>query len=278
MKDLTAIMVTYQSADVIEDCLRNLEALELRRWIVVDNASADGSASRASAAGAEVISLPQNLGFGTAMNAGIRAARTKWVVLLNPDCRMTPEVLQAFRAAAKETEGALFVPDFQEEKRPRVSGLQPGYTRLKLWVDLLENNAWNAWWGRLCRCWPGFDDFRWQWPIGACLFVERHAFLSGGGFDERLFLYMEDVELGRQWCLRGLPILRLDAVVPHQGEGGSRLEYRQRRAILDAGRLRYARLRYGAGFERFLRFFSKHLQHLPPGFPSGGKSTLGSRP
>ena len=59
--------------------------------IVVDNASRDGSREAAARAGARVLALPENVGFAAAMNAGIDATKSRYVLALNPDCRLEPD-------------------------------------------------------------------------------------------------------------------------------------------------------------------------------------------
>jgi len=88
---IAAIVVTYESAAVIEKCLTSLLLAAPRRGVqiwVADNASADDSAARATTIAGEscVLRLARNGGYAAGVNAGIAAAGdAPWIAVLNPD-------------------------------------------------------------------------------------------------------------------------------------------------------------------------------------------------
>src|SRR6185436_14441543 len=59
--------------------------------LLVDNASTDDSREVARGLGVRVLALPENVGFAAAMNAGIEATSGRYVLALNPDCRLEPD-------------------------------------------------------------------------------------------------------------------------------------------------------------------------------------------
>src|SRR5439155_20974312 len=97
-----AVVVTYRSEAVIEDCLTALRTASERhsvQVVVVDNASPDASADRAAASpgGARVVRLERNRGFAAGVNAGLAALglfgggpEVAAVVVVNPDARFDP--------------------------------------------------------------------------------------------------------------------------------------------------------------------------------------------
>jgi glycosyltransferase involved in cell wall biosynthesis len=92
--EITVISVTYQSAGLaprLADSLR-----QFAHVVVVDNASTDDTVARLREAlpRATVMTNPRNLGFGAANNLGVQTAQTPFVLLLNPDCNITPEAIQ----------------------------------------------------------------------------------------------------------------------------------------------------------------------------------------
>jgi len=95
MTDVSIIVVAYNVAADLRLCLES--ALAQRgvetEVVVVDNASTDDSAAVCRAAGSRVrlLSLPENAGFAAAINAGIDATRGRYVLSLNPDCRLEPD-------------------------------------------------------------------------------------------------------------------------------------------------------------------------------------------
>ena len=97
---ITAIVVAFDSAHVLPDCLAAL-AREGVPVIVVDNGSSDGSAALAESRGARVIRNGRNEGFGRAMNIGVRAAETPFCLLTNPDLVYEPGAVAALLEAAE---------------------------------------------------------------------------------------------------------------------------------------------------------------------------------
>src|SRR5918999_1502041 len=79
-------MVTHESASCVGKCLASLaKHLPSAEVIVVDNASTDASVQVARAAGARVVELPRNVGFGRGCNAGVETASGEHVLFINPD-------------------------------------------------------------------------------------------------------------------------------------------------------------------------------------------------
>src|SRR5437868_2569064 len=86
------IIVTYQSAPCIRDCLESVRMQEgvTTRIVVVDNASADGTAQVVRGFDSEIhlIENHENLGFGKACNQGFEASHGRFIYLLNPDAQL----------------------------------------------------------------------------------------------------------------------------------------------------------------------------------------------
>ncbi len=113
----------------------------------------------------------------------------------------------------------------------------------------------NRGWSRivkLIKLLPDYDTKSWQWPLCACAFISRDLFLEAGGFDERYFLYMEDVEFGLAITRLGGNVMTLDFTVQHHAQLGSSIDCNHRINLLNAARMQYARRHYGACFERLL--------------------------
>ena len=91
--DVSIILV---SKDDAEDLPTSLGSALAQRGVdcetlLVDNASTDGSREAGERMGARVLALPENVGFAAAMNAGIDASSGRYVLALNPDCRLEPD-------------------------------------------------------------------------------------------------------------------------------------------------------------------------------------------
>lgn len=210
----SVVIVTFNSAQHIESCLRSLSESGWER-IVVDNASRDDSVARARAVpGTVVLTNAANLGFAAAVNQGIRAARGELLLLLNPDISAEPGALDSLRAAVAPdgiaaAGGRLLNSDgstqvgFVVRRLPTVA---TGLAEVLLFNRLFPSNPWN----RHYRCFD-FDYERpaeVEQPAGACLLVKRRAWEELGGFDEGFFpLWFEDVDFCRRLRQRGWKIV-----------------------------------------------------------------------
>lgn len=249
---LSFVIVTYQSAGVIAECLRHARAVPDSEIVVVDNASTDRTCALVAEAGITPHVMPHNAGFAAAANAGAARARGELLCFLNPDCFVDAEVCAAALRAIGARENVCAVPDFQLGDGV-ASGRQPGYTRTKLLADMMETAGWRpAIWQGLRKL-PTLHDSGWFWPLGTCLFVPRETFLSLGGFDTRYFLFMEDVEFGRALAATGGEIISLPYVVRHGGAEGARVSMDERLRLLERARLVYAHRHYGGPFAALLR-------------------------
>ncbi len=186
--------------------------------IVVDNGSRDGSLSylRGSPAGLEIklLALGANTGFAHAVNRGIAASSGELVALINTDvvlsgewlARMT-DALTAHPAAASAACKLLSMED-----PPRVYDAG----------DVLRRDGVCEQRGRFA-----LDDGRWDQPgevFGACAgaaVYRRAALLGAGGFDERYFAYLEDVDLALALRLAGWSCWYEPVVARHAGGGSA---------------------------------------------------------
>ena len=207
MASLTAIVVAHDSAEVLPDCLAAL-AREGVPALVVDNASRDDTAAVAKRNGATVLRNARNEGYGRAANAGARAARTDYILILNPDLILQPGCAEALAAAVEAWDDAgLLAPRIVEEDgrfffQPR---------------SLLASYLTNP---RGKRRSPEGDCCT-PFLSGACLMAERGFFLGLGGFDENIFLFYEDDDLCRRVADAGRALVHVHGAVAVHGRGKS---------------------------------------------------------
>lgn len=189
------VIVAHRSASTIEACVTSALAEPLvSTVVVVDNDSPDDSGTIAAGAGALVVSAP-NRGFGAGCNVGFRATTADLVLVLNPDAELRSGTLRALVAHLDATPTCgivasdLEAPDGTPEP---VARRRPSLLRCPLEPGLAARL--DASWYR--RRSPVGGPV--EWLSGAAFLVRRAAMASVGGFDERYFLYGEDVDL----CLR----------------------------------------------------------------------------
>lgn len=222
---VSVVVVTYQSGPTLDRCLASLRAQTLRdlEVILVDNASTDGAAQAAAKAdpSLRLIANAENRGFAGGVNDGARAARGRWLALLNPDAYAAPDWLERLLAAAQaHPDVASFASRQLMASDHRV-------------LDGLGDVMASA--GFPFRGGYGLPDpgdavigevFS---PCGGAMLIDRSLFLDMGGLDERLFCYCEDVDLGYRLRLIGERTLVVpDAVVEHEGSastGGPRSDF-----------------------------------------------------
>jgi N-acetylglucosaminyl-diphospho-decaprenol L-rhamnosyltransferase len=235
----TIVTVLHESAPELPRLLRSIatHAPEATQVVAVDSGSSDDGPAIAAAAGAEVVALDGNRGFGAASNAGVARARHPVTVLLNPDCELPDGGLSALAARAAGDE-ALLVPrllgpdgEVQRSAHP-LPGSPAALLRAVLPTRALPEPH------RAKRVRPV------GWAIAACVAAPTALLRGLGPFDPAAFLFYEDLDL----CLRaraaGVPtVLHPEVTVRHLGGrstarafGGEAfdLQARRRREVIGA--------------------------------------------
>jgi GT2 family glycosyltransferase len=196
---IAIVVVAHDSA---EDLPRSLGALRDQlgdgdEVVVVDNASSDGSAqvARDALPSASVVETAANLGFATGCHRGVDASAAPLVLFLNPDCVPQPGFLDALRAAAGEHPGwaawqALVT--------------LPGGTHVNTSGNVVHFLGF-GWAGGLDRPVEEVAQEPHEVPFasGAAMVVRRSAWDRAGGFEERYFMYGEDLDLSLRLRLAG---------------------------------------------------------------------------
>lgn len=199
------VTVAYRSDRVLGGFLDSVPAASADplSTVVVDNLPEAGDAAGLAAShGATYVPLPENPGYGGAINAGVRALPddVEWVLISNPDVVLAPGAIDALRAAAEVDPAigavgpAVLNPDGSVYPSARaVPSLRTGVGHA-LFANLWQRNPWTLAYRRESD--PSDESRDAGWLSGSCLLVRRSAFDAIGGFDEGYFMYFEDVDLG----------------------------------------------------------------------------------
>ncbi len=194
----SVVIPTWNGRELLRAALASLRAQSLRDFeaIVVDNGSTDGTAEmvRSEFPGTVVVPFPENRGFAVAVNAGVRAARGRYVALLNNDAEAEPDWLAALVAVLESR------PDVGSVASLMVTYRDPGV------VDsagaAMGLFAYDI--GRGERVGPAFTAGREVLcPCAGAAAYRRELFETVGDFDETFFAWFEDVELGIRAQLAG---------------------------------------------------------------------------
>ena len=199
MPEVTVIIPNYNGRSYLEICLAALERQTFsdKKIIVVDNGSADGSAEwvRRQYPQAEVLALEKNYGFCGAVNRGVQAADSPYVLLLNNDTEPEPEFVEQLVAGIR-SQGDVFscqakLLDYWD--RERIDDAGDYYCALG-WAFARGKGQPKA------RCRRQDEIFA---ACGGAAIYRRAVFQELGGLDERHFAYLEDIDLGYRARIQG---------------------------------------------------------------------------
>jgi N-acetylglucosaminyl-diphospho-decaprenol L-rhamnosyltransferase len=235
MRGVSVVIVSYNAAEQLEEALRSIATLpELREdpmlaeIIVSDNGSSDDSVRRASITvpGARIIENGANLGFAKACNVGARAATTPLLLFLNPDARAHPGLLSnAVAYFDSHPDVAMAGAKLLNEDGTTAESCGEFDT---WWQAFLRSSAW----GELPffrRQANGYALRQWDYSgerdvdivVGAAMFIRTSVFRELGGFDERFFLYHEEIDFAHRLRDRGMRVVYLpQCIATHAGEAG----------------------------------------------------------
>lgn len=197
---ISVIVVSYNVRPLLRRCLESIPSTA--EVIVVDNASQDGSAGEAQSIDTvRCVALAENRGFSCAVNIGAREASGEIFLLLNPDAQLAPGSLPRMESALLARRDAAVVGFRQQDTAGhfQLALGPPPHLHWELLRHIVQKRL-DAGDQRLAR-W--LDGLLWRprtvpWVSGSSLMVHRRDFESVGGFDERYFLYFEDID----FCLR----------------------------------------------------------------------------
>ncbi len=201
-----AVIVSYNVRDLVLECIASLRADGVDQVVVVDNASADGSAEavRRAEPGVEVLALPRNLGYGSAANRGVAHTSSPYVVVMNPDVVVAPGATKSLVGALEADPGLALVGPRVETPAGQ---LYPSARTFPALVDAAGHAFFHFVWpdnpfSRRYRMldWDHAGPADVDWVAGNHILVRRRAWDEVDGFDEGYFMYMEDVDLC--WRLR----------------------------------------------------------------------------
>jgi GT2 family glycosyltransferase len=207
-RDLSVIVVNWNTRELLRACLTSLErhlASVDHEIVVVDNASSDGSADMVTAdfSAVRLVRNSENVGFGRANNQAMRLAEGRLLLLLNADTVLTDDsvarLVESIRGEKDigVAQCRLMLPDGRVQhtayRFPSVA--LAAVESLGLYKLLPKRRAGSI---LLSGFWDYDQERDVDWVAGAFMLVPRRVFEATGGFDERSFMYGEDLE----WCYR----------------------------------------------------------------------------
>ena len=221
----TVIIPNYNGIKFIENCMKALEKETSASYhiCVVDNGSVDGSREwvENNCPYAQVISLGENTGFCGAVNAGIEAAKTPYVILLNNDTEVEFGFVKALENALEKKMNSFSVSAKMVDLYDKeiLDGAGDLYCALG-WAFALGK-------GKSVK-----ENYTKPQEIfsacGGAVIYRKEILEKIGGFDKNHFAYLEDCDLGYRAQIFGYRnYYTPDAVVYHAGSGASGSRYNE---------------------------------------------------
>jgi GT2 family glycosyltransferase len=259
--DLSVVIVNWNTRDLLRACLASLRvALPASglasEVIVVDNASADGSAAMVREEFPEVtlVANPENRNYAAGSNQALALATGEFILALNPDTEVPAEAPRALVRFLREHPGAgavapaLVFPDGKVQ--PSVRGFPTPRALIGALSGLAHLFPRSAWGSYRPRTLPHDRPSAVDQPMTSALLFRKAALDQIGPFDERFPLFFNDVDLCFRlkeagWEIHYDPRIR----VVHEG-GASTRQVRPQAILLSHEGLR--------------RFYAKHYRHRLP--------------
>lgn len=241
MPRIDTIVVCWNDKEKIVTALDSVFALpevradpEFARVIVSDNGSTDGSREFLRERYGDRITIVENggnLGFAAGCNRAFAASSSPYVFLLNPDAALKPGALEAI------------VAFLDAHSRAGIAGsriynhdgtVQESCGEFDTWTGaFLRSSAWGEWPpfrrfanGAALRAWNYAGERRVDLAIGAALAIRRQVIDEIGPFDERFFLYHEEVDFAKRAAAAGWETWYVPASeAVHEGMGSARGQY-----------------------------------------------------
>ncbi len=248
MPDISIIIVSWNTRDILRDCLRSVYKQAGDTFfevILIDNCSADGSADMVAAEFPEVrlIRNAENVGFAAANNQGIAIARGRYVLLLNSDTVVIDGAIAKLVAFADARPDVGIVGCrtlFPNGRLQYNCYLFPSLLNLALSLTRLRKVfRHNRFFGRYRMTWWDYSSVREVDAVAGCVMLVRcRAIDEVGPMAEHYFMYSEDTD----WCWRfrrkgWRTMYTPDAVIIHlRDASGSQvaveMHLRQRKSVL----------------------------------------------
>jgi GT2 family glycosyltransferase len=225
---LSVVVICWNDLRVIRECLRSIyEGTHKTEFevIVSDNGSTDGSIEFIHENFPKVLVVENgaNLGFAKGNNAGIRASKGEYVLILNPDTIIHEGSLDKFVSfAERHTEAGAFGCRVLNPDGSYQISARPFPTVWRFWIAGLYlralGNLSGAFASDTYPRWKGDSERAVDWQSGCSVMLRGDLLKRLGGFDEQFFYHFEEVDLCYRVRKEGFPIVFTpEATITHLG-------------------------------------------------------------
>jgi len=203
--DLSIIVVTWNTRDLVLDCLRSIERVRsgcdrVIETVVVDNGSVDGTeqAVRSGFADVRLVRLPSNAGFAAGCNAGIQTASGRVLLLLNSDAQLCEGAVErCLTFLDSHPDVAMVGPQLLNPDGTKQNSVHNFPTLAAEFVG--RSVLQFVFRGRFpSKRWIGSEPVDVEALVGAAMFVRREIVDAVGDLSEDYFFFLEETD----WCWR----------------------------------------------------------------------------
>jgi hypothetical protein len=206
------IIVNYKNQEPLLDCIASIREKVFFPFEIIIANNELSELNKSFFPNAKIVEINKNIGFGSAANRGAKIACGKYLCFLNPDTVLLSDIKK-------------ITSEFEENKKVGVIGVklvnEKGVTQN--WIAgkkitfislVLENIGWP----QSKNIFSDSKKIAVDWVTGGAFFVRRKIFEKSIGFDEKFFIYYEDVDLCRRIQNSGWQIVYLPEIgIFHQG-------------------------------------------------------------
>lgn len=238
---LSIIIVNYKSEEYLAKCVSFIKEKILSadyEIIVVNNDKTVETQNFASlqAENVKIINSGKNIGFGAACNLGARSAQGEILWFLNPDTEIVSNNIKSL------------LDEFEKDDKLAIIGskLLSDKNKTQWWCAGKEVTLWSIvlnkfGYKRDKKIWESSQKIECAWVSGAAMFIRKNIFDQLGGFDEKFFMYFEDIDLCKRARLAEYKVLYYPGFAIKHFGGKSFLSKRKQKRYYYASQFVYFR-------------------------------------
>lgn len=232
---ISIITVNYKTKRYLPKLLESLQEYvhEEFEYIIVDNDSGDNLDELADAYDfVKVIYNNQNTGFGSGINRGAKEARGEYLYFLNPDTYLLSDTLKLQKSVLEKFSYSAIVGGCMTKNDGSIQSYQYGSEPSLPDVFFMNKKKEQS---------QKTNDKLQEvdWVSGGAMMVRKDAFQRVGGFDERFFMYFEDIDLCKRFRQQGYKIFWTPDAKLYHVEGGAEKVYKNTKKRYYASQRKY---------------------------------------
>jgi GT2 family glycosyltransferase len=232
---ISIITVNYKTLKYLPKLLDSIQEYvqEDFEYIIVDNNSGDNLDELASRYDfIKIIYSEKNTGFGSGINRGVQDAKGEYLYFLNPDTYLLSDILKIQKNVLESYPKAGMVGGCMTKNDGTVQAFQYGSEQSLLDVFFMTKKKEQS---------QKANDtvHEVDWVSGGAMMVKKDAFQAVGGFDERFFMYFEDIDLSKRLREAGYKVYWTPDAKLYHAEGGAEKVYKNTKKRYYASQRKY---------------------------------------